>query len=643
MEIELTSRRDDQTWTWRAAGARQPRGVVADAMLPGGSKVGNVLRVEAEIELEGINIVSVLPSRGRNELTDRIEIIAPAPPVEPVTTSLVARGPSRGRRPSGDFDRDRPDRRGESRRPSSPRRDGAAGGERSGAGERASGDRTARDGRPRPDGGAATRSGRPSRPRTDGPPRDAADTASGRPRTERPSRPRPDASGASGASGARPRPEGTPARPNRARPPRFVPHTVHRDLLFGELPAEQRAIAEQLAAGGLPAMRRALAEEQASARAAGRPPVGGEAMIALAEELLPRVHEADWLDRAESAVGQLETISLRDLRATVAAAAPRDDAGRELLLQLRAAYDERITKLRTTWEQEIRHALEEGRVLQALRLSARLPEPSARFPAALVQPLAEAASAALNDKVPPERWLALLEAATAAPIRRIVKPEGVPADESGTVRQAATVAAGSIPALAALVGLSMPPPPRPVARTPNAGGPGRPVRGPRRDTRPVPPPPTGTELPRPAEEEGSTLPTETSETTETTETLSAPAPEAELAPVEAEGPDTSATPAPDAAEADSAPQAPIDATPALSVTEEPPVATPGPAASAPESSTSDEAGGLLGVVGDDVVESTAVEAPVGSPVIDTALDEPAVDDAVRDQPLEESAGQVEES
>ncbi len=63
MEIELTSARPDGTWTWRAAGAREPRGVVEGGLLSSGAKVGDVVKVEADVDLEGISILHVLADR----------------------------------------------------------------------------------------------------------------------------------------------------------------------------------------------------------------------------------------------------------------------------------------------------------------------------------------------------------------------------------------------------------------------------------------------------------------------------------------------------------------------------------------------------------------------------------------------------
>jgi len=257
--------------------------------------------------------------------------------------------------------------------------------------------------------------------------------------------------------------------------PRFEPGTAHRDLLFAGLASEQRPIAERLAAGGIPAVRRAIAAERERARSEGRPEVTGEAILALAEQLAPSVKQAIWLDRAEAVVAQLDQISLRDLRTTVVAAAPRDEASRDLDRKLREELDRRVKKLRSNWEDQITRALEEGRVLQALRFSSQPPEPTARFPAALVGRLATSAGAAMTSSTPVERWLAILEAAVSSPIRRQIHPDGLPEDPSGEVVRKARLAAGGIPALAPMLGLPMPPPPKPL----RSARPLRPTRPPR--------------------------------------------------------------------------------------------------------------------------------------------------------------------
>ena len=67
IDIELTSSRPDGTWTWRAAGARQPKGVVAGSVLHEGAKVGDVLKAEADFDLDGINVTSVTAPKAKKK------------------------------------------------------------------------------------------------------------------------------------------------------------------------------------------------------------------------------------------------------------------------------------------------------------------------------------------------------------------------------------------------------------------------------------------------------------------------------------------------------------------------------------------------------------------------------------------------
>jgi hypothetical protein len=259
------------------------------------------------------------------------------------------------------------------------------------------------------------------------------------------------------------------------------------------LPPEQQIIAERLATGGLSAMRKAIADEQERAKSEGRPPVAAESILALAEQLQPDVKSAVWMDRAEAALAHLDDLGLRDLRATVVAAAPRDDAGRDLDRQLREGLERRVAKLRSDWEEHLTQALTDGKVLQALRLSARPPEPTARFPAGLIERLVTQVGAAMSADTAPDRWLALLDAAAACPVRRQIKPAGIPADPSGEVQRKAREAAGRIPALAPMLGMAMPPPPKPLpGERLGRPHPARLLRPPR------PPRPPGARPPRPA-------------------------------------------------------------------------------------------------------------------------------------------------
>src|SRR3984957_16250390 len=125
--MELTGARPDGSWTWPAAGPREPRGVLDGTLLPGAAKAGDVLKAEAEFEIEGITIVSVVtPKESTRPEPQRIEIIGSGGPDTPgVTTQLVGRS---DRRP-GVGRRDRDEGRGRpqnGRDATRPRREGPA-------------------------------------------------------------------------------------------------------------------------------------------------------------------------------------------------------------------------------------------------------------------------------------------------------------------------------------------------------------------------------------------------------------------------------------------------------------------------------------------------------------------------------------
>jgi hypothetical protein len=232
---------------------------------------------------------------------------------------------------------------------------------------------------------------------------------------------------------------------------------------------EQVAVAEQLLRGGIPAVRQAIAEQNATAKATGRPPASSDALLAMAEELLPVVNLAAWKDRAVAAQTAGRTMRLRELRAVVAASrtVTLDDDARAIARALQDSLTERVNHLREEWQNRIEGALDQGKVLDALLVSARPPEVATRCPAELAVRLAQAASGAMTAELAPEEWLALLSAVLDSPVRRTVKPTGVP--NSPETRDAARKAAGAVPELAKLIGLPIPPPP------PRRPGPPRPL------------------------------------------------------------------------------------------------------------------------------------------------------------------------
>src|SRR3954468_7166692 len=164
IDVELTSRREDGTWTWRAAGARQPKGELDGSLLYEGASVGDVVKAEADFDIEGITVTGITPPKGARKEPERIEITgAPVRDDQLVTSTLVTKS-GRGRRDDrgpreGRAGRDGPrgDRRGPRSNRSRPEGD-RPGGERSGGGER-------RPRRERPAGERSERSGAPRRER----------------------------------------------------------------------------------------------------------------------------------------------------------------------------------------------------------------------------------------------------------------------------------------------------------------------------------------------------------------------------------------------------------------------------------------------------------------------------------------------
>ncbi len=72
IDIELTSSREDGTWTWRAAGARQPKGDLAGSLLYAGAEVGDVCKIEADILMDGIDVLSVTPPKQKRDRMDDV-------------------------------------------------------------------------------------------------------------------------------------------------------------------------------------------------------------------------------------------------------------------------------------------------------------------------------------------------------------------------------------------------------------------------------------------------------------------------------------------------------------------------------------------------------------------------------------------
>ena len=97
LDIELTSDRGDGQWTWRAAGAKQPKGTLDGSLLPGGTSVGDVVKVEADADLDGLTVTAVFAPKGARKETETLEVLGSGRDEPLVTQVLAAKGRGRGR------------------------------------------------------------------------------------------------------------------------------------------------------------------------------------------------------------------------------------------------------------------------------------------------------------------------------------------------------------------------------------------------------------------------------------------------------------------------------------------------------------------------------------------------------------------
>jgi hypothetical protein len=446
IEIEITSLNGDVA-TWRAAGAKLPKGVLNSSLVPGGPVVGNVYRADVEQYMEGIEILSVMAPKSASPLDprhERLELIPTAKSGPDVVVTYAPKGRGGSRRDGPDTRRDGgPSRRegGPGRRESSPGRREAGPGRRESGSAKTEGSE-ARDPSTRPE-----RAKRPPRTPVE---RDSSSPASG----ERPARgPRPD----------RPSRGPRPPRPERPAGPAQPPMTTtHRNALLATLSPEQLPVAEQLLRGGMPSVRAAVAEQNKNATAQGRPTIDAVTIERIAEELLSRTTLALWKDRAAGAIGAGRELRLRDLRAVVTSAktVSLDDEARTQLKELQVSLTARLEHLRTQWTAKLEAAIETKNVKEALALVARPPDMSTRVSAEMAAKVVAITSEALSADTDPTLWKEIVTLTIDTSIRRNVKPLGIPNDES--CKAVAIHNAGAIPEFAKLLGMKVPPPPPPT-------------------------------------------------------------------------------------------------------------------------------------------------------------------------------------
>ena len=403
IDIELTSNRGDGTWTWRAAGAKTPKGTLNGSILDAGAKTGDTLKVEAEFDLDGVEILSMVKTKEKAVRGNLLQIIGSEKEFQPVTQKLADK--SKDRKPKRDGDR-------------KPRRDGDKRPPREGAEGEKSGDR------------------RPRRPSFTAP----------------------------------------PELPKRPAAKRLKPKRVHRAAVLDTLPVEQRGVAERALTGGIKAVRDAVKEQNEQLKKEGKPLVPADGLISMAQELLPKLRVAEWLDKAEAAKADIELLDLRDLRQVVVGAddpmVVRDETTRSLATELKAALKTRQEFEQTRWLEDIKAAIAAPRVIRALKISSEPPKAGQPFPAELGAQLAAAASASLSSETTPDRFSALLEAIAFSPVRGQVKLAAAPPTTNEAMLSTVKRVAPLVPQIASVFGVTV----TPGANSPRPLRPTRPVR-----------------------------------------------------------------------------------------------------------------------------------------------------------------------
>ena len=246
LDIELTSDRGDGQWTWRAAGAKQPKGTLDGSLLPAGTSVGDVVKVEADADLDGLTVTTVFAPKGARKEAETLEVLGSGREslwsprylhrrvvAEAVTATIVGVAEVVVEAVTATI---------------------------VGVAEVVVEAVTAN---------AVV---------------EATDAMSGPPRAQKP-----------------------PARP---KAPRLRPARTHREAALKALPTIQQPLAEEVLKGGVPGVRQAIDRMNDKATAEGMPKIKREPLVALAEKLAPTLKAAEWRDRAEAAVAGMETVDL---------------------------------------------------------------------------------------------------------------------------------------------------------------------------------------------------------------------------------------------------------------------------------------------------------------------------------------------
>ena len=365
IDVEITSKRENGDWTWRAVGARQPKGTINASLVPTESAVGSQFSVETEHYLDGIVVTKVFDKKEISGKGETLEILGSGKENDLVTTKLAKNKKNKK------FAKDSPSSK--SRR------------------SERSGDKKSFVKKDKP----VSNSNKKVR----------------------------NAGGRKPQNGKKQQSANQFPKSKRLKAKRH-----HRNEALKQLPDEMKRIAEILVQKGLPGLRDSIDAQNEIAKKAGEPEIPNDLLLKLAEQIYPNLRTAEWLDRADGALRGMESVDLRDIRSVIVASenVQKNDSVRSLSEALKEGFNKRVESDQNNWLKEVISTLKEGRVVRALRLSSRPPKAGFPLPEDLLQALTEATNKALTSDATQSRWGTIAEAAAFSPVHDKVVPEGVP-------------------------------------------------------------------------------------------------------------------------------------------------------------------------------------------------------------------------
>ncbi len=438
IEIELTSQRPDGSWTWRAAGAREPKGELSGDLISFAASVGDELTVEAEFHMDGIEIIEVFEAKEKRPMPERLEILGSGRDQPLVTTQLVSNRKNRGR--------DRGDRR--------------EGQDRRGRGNRKDRDRQEsrrEDDRPkakrlRPDRAHRQRLieslPEEQQPVAEKMMRDGISSVEQALRDQRKK--------ARDAAQAKKKAAEEAAKPGEAAEPKSPEADAKPEEAAEPKSPEADAKPEE------PTPDTDAKPERQPSKGKAPDSDSSDDFLTVAAKLLPGMRAAEWRDRVEAALAGIDELDLRDLRSVVVASesGATDEEAKVLAEELRAKLTERVDREHAEWLAEVAATLADGRMVRALRLSSRPPKAGVPLPQDIVTRLTEAANAALTSETPSKRWITVMGAVAFSPVRRTVEPMGIPEKPDKELLAEVKKLSERIPHIAALFGVEPTPPPK---------------------------------------------------------------------------------------------------------------------------------------------------------------------------------------